>query len=402
MEFRPILSAMWRNRTGSVLVALQIALTLAIVVNSLFLATERVQFIDRPTGIDESNIVTFTSIGFGQSYDHDATIDADLALLRSTPGVIGVTPTSHIPLSGSGNGSGYRANNEEGTPTHSANTFTFDEGALQALGVELAEGRNFTAEEIRRSSVEDANNFPDKVIITRALAEKLYPDQPALGQRMYNNLGESAEIIGIIKLMYGSWVSWNNVTNVTWFPQRNTSPMNRYIVRTEPGLRDQVLTQVEKGLADSNRTRIMRDARTMEELVAQSYMGDRAIAVVLFIAIGLLLLITGLGIVGLASFTVKQRTRQIGTRRAIGARKRDIIRYFLTENWLMTTIGITVGSALTIALNMLLSDLFDLARLNYGYLIAGIFALWLLGLLAVAGPARRASLISPAIATRNV
>ena len=88
MEIRPILSAMWRNRTGSVLVAVQIALTLAIVVNCMFLAKNRIDFMSRPSGMDVDNIIYAQSIGFGMDYDHDATIDADLALLRELPGVI--------------------------------------------------------------------------------------------------------------------------------------------------------------------------------------------------------------------------------------------------------------------------------------------------------------------------
>ncbi len=402
MEIRPILSAMWRNKTGSVLVAAQIALTLAIVVNSLFLASERSQFIGRPTGIDIENIFALSSTGFGADYDHRATIDADIEYLRQLPGVVGAIPTTHVPLSGSGNGSGFRTSMEDESTRSSANVFRFTDGVLDALGVKLAAGREFTAEEIVKPDDEAFGDFPTRVVISQDLADHLYPDGDALGNRLYNNLGESAEIIGIVELMFGSWVSWSNVQRVVWVPSYADPSFTRYIVRTEPGRRDEVMVGVEEALAASNRTRLIRNVMTLEEMAARSYRGDRAVAVVLIVAIVLLLIITGLGIVGLASFTVRQRTKQIGTRRAIGARKRDIIRYFLTENWLMTTIGIIIGTALTIAINISLSNLFDLARLDYWYLVGGMALLWLLGLLAVTGPARRASRVSPAIASRTV
>ena len=403
MEIRPILSAMWRNRTGSVLIALQIALTLTIVVNSMFLAIERTQFIGRPSGIDVANIVAVTSLGFGRDYQQDTTIDADLRLLRDMPGVVAATATASIPLSGSGSSTGFRANMDDDAPTANGNYFPFDHAAAETLGVEITEGRAFRDTEIRADMDPDSERMPNQVIMTKKLADTLFPDLPsAVGQRVYNNLGESAEIVGVVKHMFGSWVHWDNLENVVWYPMRPSAPIARYLIRTEPGQRDRVLADVEPLLSAANRTRIVRNVRTLEEIAARSYEGDRAMAILLGVAISLLMTITGLGIVGLASFAVSQRTRQIGTRRAIGARKRDIVRYFLTENWLMTTIGLAAGTLLTYLVNYQLSRLFETARLDVRYLVVGVALLWLLGLVAVAGPARRAAQISPAIATRTV
>ena len=115
-----------------------------------------------------------------------------------------------------------------------------------------------------------------------------------------------------------------------------------------------------------------------------------------------LLIITALGIVGLASFWVQQRTRQIGIRRALGATRGDIVRYFQLENLILTTAGIAAGMGLAYAINLWLMDAYQVARLPAGALPAGAALLWLLGQLAVLGPARRAAAIPPAIATRTV
>ena len=402
MELRPILSAMWRNRTGSVLVAMQIALTLAIVVNCMFMTKERVDFVNRPSGMDIENIVVADSVGFGSDYEHDRTIDEDLRLLRKLPGVIAVSPTRSIPMSGSGSSNGYAGSRDDDAPRHSANYYFVNEDILDALGVKLESGRAFRDTEVRRADDPNLDRLTPQVIITRALADKLFDGEPAVGRMLYDGLGEGSEVVGVIEHMFGAWVSWSDFDQIAMFPRRTDGTQTRYIIRAEPGQRDALVPLVETTLADANRTRLVRNVRTMEEVVANSYEGDRAIATTLTVAVFMLLAVTGLGIVGLASFTVRQRTKQIGTRRAIGARKRDIIRYFLLENWLMTTIGIVIGTVLTIGINYGLASAFEVEQLNYVFLVIGMFLLWLLGFLAVVAPARRAAKVSPAIATRTV
>lgn len=115
-----------------------------------------------------------------------------------------------------------------------------------------------------------------------------------------------------------------------------------------------------------------------------------------------LTVVTALGIVGQASFSVNRRRKQIGTRRALGARKIDILRYFMLENFLITSIGVLVGAGMTIGLNILLVDALNLPRIDWFYIPAGMLILFLIGQLAVYGPAKRACKISPALATRSV
>ena len=125
-------------------------------------------------------------------------------------------------------------------------------------------------------------------------------------------------------------------------------------------------------------------------------------AVTLTIVTGLVLVFSALGIFGLATFNVNTRTRQIGTRRAVGARKRDIVRYFMTENWLVTTLGVVVGCGLALARGSGCPPSIGLPRLDLYYLVGGVLGLWVLGQLAAWQPALRAAKVSPAMATRNV
>ncbi len=116
----------------------------------------------------------------------------------------------------------------------------------------------------------------------------------------------------------------------------------------------------------------------------------------------LLVIVTGLGIVGVTSFLVTERSRQIGTRRALGARMIDIARYFLLENWLVTTLGIAAGVGLAVALNLALVSVMADARLDAGTVVAGAVLLWLIGLGSALVPSLRAARTSPAVATRSV
>ena len=135
---------------------------------------------------------------------------------------------------------------------------------------------------------------------------------------------------------------------------------------------------------------------------ADYYRQDRAMAWLLVAVIVALLVVTALGIVGLASFWVAQRTKQIGVRRALGATRGQILRYFQTENFLLATIGIVLGMLMAYGINQLLMERYELPRLPALYLPVGALALWMLGQIAVFGPARRAAAVPPAVATRSV
>jgi putative ABC transport system permease protein len=156
-------------------------------------------------------------------------------------------------------------------------------------------------------------------------------------------------------------------------------------------------------LAESNKGRIIRRMRTMEETRERTYRDDAAMIKMLTFTVILLLLITSLGIVGLASFNVSRRTKQIGTRRALGATRGAIAQYFMIENLVISAVGVVLGAALTVGLNMFLVATFDLDSVSMLILVpAAMAVLILVGQLSVFGPARRASMVPPAVATRTV
>lgn len=404
MQLGPIWRAMMRNKTGAILIALQMAVTLAIMVNAITIIQERAEAMQRPSGVDEPNIFYLTSIGFAEDFNERLTIEQDLAAIRAMPGVVNTIQTNAIPLSGSGWSMGLQT--EPGAEVEGTGVAVYfvDEHGLDTYGLNLVAGENFSATDVLwRESTE--TSWPDKTIITQAMAEALFPDdwRSALGKTVYINDDEPLTVTGIIERMQAAWNGWSGVERTMLVPQHTLFGATQYVIRTEPGMRDQLMPQVEEMLAQSSKDRIVRSMRTMDETRDRSYRNDDSMIKMLSFTVILLILITSLGIVGLASFSVSRRTKQIGTRRALGATRGAIAQYFMLENLLISVTGVVLGAAMAVGLNMLLVQAFDIDPGSLLVLVpASMLALVLIGQLAVLGPARRASMVHPAVATRTI
>jgi putative ABC transport system permease protein len=403
MEFGPIWRALLRNKTGAILIALQMAVTMAIMVNAVSIMQERGRLMARPSGIDEHNIFSLASIGFAADFNERATIEADLAAIRAMPGVVNAIQSNSLPLSDGGWSMGLKTQPGAEIDGTGVAVYFVDEHGLDTFGLNLLSGENFsTTDIVWRERSETL--WPDKTIITRAMAAALFPDDPdsALGKTVYINEDEPLTITGIVEQMQAPWNGWDGVERVMLVPNNTLFGATLYIIRTEPGKRDELMPQVEKFLADSNKGRIVKSMRSMDETRERSYRQDASMIKILTFTIVLLIAITSLGIVGLASFSVNRRTRQIGTRRALGATRATIMRYFMTENFLISLVGVLVGAALTVGLNIVMIEAFSLTRVAWYLVPAAMLMLLVVGQAAVLGPARRASSVPPAVATRTV
>jgi putative ABC transport system permease protein len=216
-------------------------------------------------------------------------------------------------------------------------------------------------------------------------------------------------IVGIVETLQRSDVS-------TWsapyagesivVPIRLAMPWGGYyIVRTKPGQLAAAMRAAPKALYAENRMRMIDPqdgVLSYAEVRHRAFERDRGMAVLMSIICVILLAITAAGIVGLTSFWVGQRRKQIGVRRALGATHGDILRYFMTENLLISLGGVGIGVLLTFGLNLWLVTRFTLNVMPVTYVAVGIAMLLLLGQGAVFAPALRASRVPPIEATRPV
>lgn len=403
MEIRPIFSALMRSKVSMILIGLQVALTLAIVCNALFIIGQRLDRMQRPSGMNEADTFLVGSSGFGQGYDVRAVQQADLAMLRQLPGVAAVTSTNSAPLTQGGWSTGINLTPQQKTSSANTTVYMVDSHALDALGAKLAAGRTFKPEEVEAHNQGDRLQ-PKVVMVTKALADRLFPDGNAVGKQVYmDEDAPQSTIIGVIEGLQQPWPDSSTIENSTLVPAFMPSGnFTRYLIRAEAGRRDEVMKMVEQKLAEANPSRIVGRVRSFEQVRHDAYSEDRAMAIILGAVIVALLGVTALGIVGMASFWVAQRTRQIGTRRALGATKLDILRYFQTENFIITSLGLVAGGILAYAFSLWLMHAYQSPRLPWYYVPVGFVCLWVLGQLAVLGPALRASRVPPAVATRSV
>lgn len=411
MEIRPIFSTILRNPVGLVLIGLQVALTLAIVVNALHIITTRLDNMRASAGIDENNVLAITSTAFTAQ---DKPIDitrSDLDYLRSLPGVVNAMAINTLPMSQSGWSTQIEA--EEDPDSHHIPTAIYfaDETLVDTLGLDLIAGRPFRAGEVTPFSMDD-NMRPPVVILSAAAVLGLFPDlkrpEDGLGRLVWTGNEDAraaSEIVGIVDGVKAPWRGFSveifdRVTFVPHMPVFGNSV--RYAVRSQPGQLDKLAGSLREQLATLNPRRVVGEPRTFLELRERFLRGDKSMAVMLIAVVVLLLLVNVLGIVGLVSFWVTQRTRQIGTRRALGATRGNILRYFLIENALITGLGVVLGTVLAMALSNWLASEFSVHRLPWYYLAYGAALLTVLGLAATCLPALRAAGIAPAIATRSV
>jgi putative ABC transport system permease protein len=415
MTLPPIIAALRKHKAGVVLIALQIALTLAIVCNAIFIIYTRIDNVRRPTGMDESNLFLIEQqwVGAPSSDDpvglqkQDAMLREDLAALRAMPGVESVTPSNSIPLLNSSWGGSVAL--KPGTDLRGGDARTVyyfgDEHFLATLGLHLIAGRNFNATEVVNKSFRD-NSQPDVIIVTKALADKLFPQGDAVGKVIYlDGDTKPSTIVGeVARLQVSTTSGW--VTNFPWnstiAPIRMDSNFSRYVVRTKPGQMDAVMHAAPNVLYKVNPMRVIEDdgVRPFADIRAEAYSADIGMAVLMGVVCLILLAVTAAGIVGLTSFWVGQRHRQIGVRRALGARKIDIQYYFQLENLLIAGTGAVIGIVLAIGLNMLLMQSFAMDRMPVVYVLGGLVIVMVLGQAAVLVPARRASNVPPVVATR--
>lgn len=402
MELGPIWRAILRNKSSYALIALQIAVTMAIMVNAIAIIQERSSNMARESGIDEDNIVTFSSISFATDIDMRTMIDEDLAMLRAMPGVREAIATNSFPLRGGGSSRGLATEPGPDADGIGVAVYFSDEHAVDAYGTNIIDGRNFAQDEIAWNDSE-SSTWPATGVITEAIAKELFPDEQGsyVGKTVYINDNDPVKIIGILDKLQAPWDGWDRVENSMLVPVRLDDENVKYVVRTESGQLNNLIPKIEESMA-KNKDRIIEDVRTMAEVRERSYLGDAAMIKMLSFIVILLTAITGLGIVGLASFSVSRRTRQIGVRRALGATRPEIMRYFMIENFIISSVGIIAGGVFAIALNVFMVQAFALTPLAWYVVPIAMIILWLVGQAAVAGPARRASAISPAIATRSI
>jgi len=404
VDILPILCSLRYNKTGALLIGLQIALTLAIVANSVFIVQAYRREIQRPSGLDEANIFTMSNEWALEEGDVVAHTKEDVAALRALPGVIDAEATGGFPLCGCGGLYYLELKNPQADKFHPTiiKTYLVDDHALSAYGLNLVAGRWFTPTEV--GLARNVNpDVPVAAVITRQLANEMFPAGNALGQLVSVVREKPSRIVGILEAATSTDFDSYRQGDAAFVPLQWVGNYVNYVVRTRPGDQTRVMKVAQDKLYALSRQRVLKNAQTFAQIRRHAALDKRTTSVMLSVVCAVLLTVTVFGIVGVTQLWVTQRRRFIGMRRALGARRRDILEYFLIENLLIAGVGCALGIALGLAGNTWLrTEVYALGPMSPAYIC--IAALLVLGLsqAAVLWPALRAASVPPAIATRGL
>jgi putative ABC transport system permease protein len=408
MQIKPVLAALRKHRLATMLIALEIALACAVLCNACFMIGHRLSLMRIVSGVDEAALGIIELDGIDPA--HVADVNARVvAGLRAIPGVDSVSLINSIPFGQRGGTAGVTLD----APGHQGGQhyrgvvdyYVAGPGAFKALGVKVVAGRAPQAEDYQ--PVHDFVPDHAPVLVTRALAHHLWPNANPLGKRFWTDK-YAFRVIGVIDHLAVPAPGRRGPESIEWSVFVPALPggslAGTYLLRAAPRDLPRAMRDAKTAIATIAPDVVLdrEDSQTIGDLRHTFFENDRAMAGMLVGVIVALLGVTALGIVGLASFWVAQRRKQIGVRRALGATRGDILRYFQTENFLIVTFGIVLGMVLAYGLNLVLMQQYELPRLPFWYLPVGAVALWTLGQLAVLAPALRAAAVPPVVATRSV
>jgi len=366
------------------------------------------------SGIDEADLVVIHSADIDKTHDPAGQHAADLAALRALPEVQAATVVRDSPPFDNSSFSltacdsptamqkAHETQSSYGAGCANPSVYSGAPGELAVLGLHVVEGRDFLPGEYVLPN-KHGEDSPPAAVISRALAERLYPGQDALGHEVYTGPGKPIRIVGIVDTLVRPVLRTPDVDYYTMlWPLMPADERGTYLLRVRPEDQAQAIKGASDALMKLNPDRILESIRPFNEIRHDYFQRDVTMIGLLLASLCGLLLVTAIGITGLANFWVQQRTRQIGIRRAVGATRGDILRYFQTENFIIVGTGVLLGLALAVVLNLALMHYYAAPHLPLFYLPVGALALWTLGQLAVLNPALQAARVPPATAARNV
>lgn len=398
MDLQPILSALKRQKLTCLLIMLEVALAFAIISNATFIIAQRVERISIDSGVTSRELVRIRTASLTEEDARVRGIE-DTAALRQLAGVVSVAAIQQVPFGEASWNGGLAVSREQRSGYLNVSEYYDGGGMLTTLGLRLIAGRDFSAEEYVDS--EDAT--ARVVIITQSVAVKLWPGQSALGRAVYESDHE-LRVVGVVADLVRSaphdpHLAYDSII----MPMRGEAyRRGQFVLRVrDEAQAAQVIAAARAVLHKLQPNRLLLYADTLHDLQDNYFRQDRVMAGLLLAAVVALLLVTALGIVGLASFWVQQRRRQIGIRRALGATRARIRHYFQQENLLIVSGGIVVGTLAAYLINGWLMRHYELPRLPLAYFPISVIAMLVLGQLAALAPALRAMEVSPALTVRG-
>ncbi|WP_444996174.1 ABC transporter permease [Aliikangiella sp. IMCC44359] len=403
MEYGPIIKSLKHRKAFASLIILQVAITLTVMIISVLVTTSTLKEWNLPSGLDQQNIIVINPQIYDESLNLREVVSHDLDLLKTIPSIEFVTLSTQTPFAAEQVTNIYLENRET-AQSFKTSIFNFDINGLNVLGLKVLQGRSFYETEIITSD-KNQKLKPSVIMISQQMSEALFSSENPVGRFVYlNKNSPPVEIIGVYSnFMNGERLNAEGMSyRSIIYPQveyiNGLDP--NYLVRVTPEQTDAILEKIRNQLYQIP-GRFIQKVEFLTRTQKRMYDGRGSRALIMLFISFILLIITGLGISGLISYLVTQQKKQIGTRRALGAKKWQIIRYYLIENSIITWIGIFIGIIFSLILLILMSQENGTNIIHIGWILMIIVFVFIISIISALYPARKASDVEPAIVTRS-
>ena len=388
-----------RSRTRGALVVCQIALSLVLLVGAGLMIRSflRLQRVD--PGFQTKNVLTAKIVLPGSKY-YRPTLQRQfyeevMQRVRALPDVVATGITKGLPLSEDDNGRYIQIEGQPPAPPGQQNVAKFHSvsaGYFGAIGIELLEGRLF----------DERDTYDARVvgIVNETFARRFLPGENPIGKRV--NPGDRGwyEIVGVVKDAKFTALSEGPMPEVyaTYFQGFN--PEMTMVVRTESDPRN-LIGSIRQEVLEVDKDQPIAHVQTMTDRVSNSVARPRYDATLLALFALVALVLAAVGIYGVISYSVSQRTHEIGIRMALGAQKSDVLNLALRQGLSLIILGLTAGIAGALALTRVLSNLlYGVSATDPATFIVITLLLAGVGMAACFIPARRAMKVDPIVALR--
>ncbi len=390
-----------RSRLRSALVVSQIAIAALLLVGSGLLLRSFARVLEVDPGFRAENVLTLDISLPASKYKDDvqrvAFYDALISRVRSLPGTVSAGAIENLPLGDGGTNGDFQIQGRS-FPLHQepiAEKSIATSDYFQAMGIRLLRGRLFTGHDGR-----DAHTV---AIVNESLARRFWPNQNPIGQHLDISLSEKPnwqEIVGVVADVKRDALDASTTSEI-YVPQPQIPAGAMTMVIRSTGDLSTLASAVRLSVAEVDKELPVFNVQTMQQVVSNSLSGRRMSTILLGAFAGCALLLASIGIYGVVSYWVAQRTREIGIRSALGANRGDILRMVLGHGMLLASVGTAVGLAASLVLTRFLSTLlFGVSNRDVVSMASAAAALIAVALLACYVPARRAAKVDPLVALR--
>ncbi|MCM3901003.1 MAG: ABC transporter permease, partial [Pyrinomonadaceae bacterium] len=382
-----------RNRTRSVLVVIESAVAVMLLVGAGLLVRSLIQLQNTSPGFDAHNVMTMNITLSRQKYSTPEKASSFFQELEGRvsglPGVESVGLVTELPLSGQLNDMPFTV---EGRPpvtidqAFDADFRRVNQHYLSTLRIPLLRGRNFTEQEVRQSA--------RVLLISELLASQVFPNEDPIGKRLITVMSPQPwEIIGIVGDIRDRALETQPFPAM-YMPTYASGRIN-LVIRTQ-GDPTSITAAVRKEVHALDPDQPVADVKTMEQWVETAVAGPRYRTLLLGLFALLALVLASTGIYGVMSYSVAQRTHEIGVRMALGARQLDVLKLVVLQGMGLVLIGVAVGLLASFALTRVMSTLlFGVGAKDPVTFAVVATLLTLVALVACYLPARRATKVDP-------